>query len=172
MNSPLKFQQVNSELSHMKHCQELYQSDLQAVKIQLGYFLRMFHMWQLRIKLLKFQWRIYFALPFTMGDLFFWNKYWFANRSQFDPLPHHSKCGLNIVSDWIGIYLQNQYLFQKKKSSPMLKDSGSQCLVQTYYDGVRDQIGIYLQNQYLFQKNKSLPMLKDRAKWNPHWLPL
>ena len=27
-----------------------------------------------------------FALSFTIGhDLFFWNKYWFANRSQFDP---------------------------------------------------------------------------------------
>ena len=42
MNSPMKFQQLNSELSHMKHSQELYQSDLQALKIQLGHFLRMF----------------------------------------------------------------------------------------------------------------------------------
>ena len=38
MNSPLKFWQLNSELSHMKYYQELYQLDLQAVKIQLGHF--------------------------------------------------------------------------------------------------------------------------------------
>ena len=90
MNYPLKIQQLNSELFHMKHSQELYQSDqsdLQVVKIWLGHFLRMFHVWQLRIKLLKFQWRIHFALSFTMGaDLFFWNKYWLVNRSQFDLL--------------------------------------------------------------------------------------
>ena len=47
-----------------------------------------FFVWQLRIKLLKFQWRFHFVLSFTMGpDVLFWNKYWFANRSQIDP-PH------------------------------------------------------------------------------------
>ena len=76
----------NSELSHMKHTQEVFKSDLQALKILLGHFLRMFHVWQLRNKLLKFQWRIHFPLSFTMGhDLFFWNKYWFLNRSQINP---------------------------------------------------------------------------------------
>ena len=34
------------------------------------------------------QWGFQFAVSFTMGhDLFFWNKYCFANRSQIDP-PH------------------------------------------------------------------------------------
>ena len=41
----------------MKHFQEVSKSDLQAVKIWLEYFLGMFHVRQLRIKLLKFlQW--------------------------------------------------------------------------------------------------------------------
>ena len=115
MNSPLKFWQLNSELSHMKYSHELYQSDLQALKIRLGHFLRMFHVWQLWIKLSKFQWRIHFPSSFNMGhDLFFWNKYWFCyngsqwgfhqiiktswnkywfgNRSKFDPGP------------WQGVY--------------------------------------------------------------------
>ena len=39
MESPLKFQQLNSELLHMKHTHEAYQSDLQAVKIRLVCFL-------------------------------------------------------------------------------------------------------------------------------------
>ena len=38
-----KFQQLNSELLHMKHSQEVSKSDLQAVKIQLVCFLEMFH---------------------------------------------------------------------------------------------------------------------------------
>ena len=38
-----KIQEFNSELSHMKHSQEVSKSDLQAVKIQLGHFLGMFH---------------------------------------------------------------------------------------------------------------------------------
>ena len=58
-----KFQQLNSELSYLKHFQEVSQSDLQAVKIWLGHFLEMFHVWQLRIKLFKFynrsQWSSY-----------------------------------------------------------------------------------------------------------------
>ena len=33
MESPLKFQKLNSELSHMKHSQEVSKLDLQAVKI-------------------------------------------------------------------------------------------------------------------------------------------
>ena len=33
MESLLKFQQLNSELSQMKHTQEVSESDLQAVKI-------------------------------------------------------------------------------------------------------------------------------------------
>ena len=43
MVSPLKFQQLNSELSHMKHSQKLSKSDLQVVKIRLVFFLGMFH---------------------------------------------------------------------------------------------------------------------------------
>ena len=47
MKSPLttivKISQLNSELSHMKHSQEVSKSDLQAVKIQLGYFFGKFH---------------------------------------------------------------------------------------------------------------------------------
>ena len=35
MESPLKFQQLNSELSYMKHSQELYQSDFHCLSIQL-----------------------------------------------------------------------------------------------------------------------------------------
>ena len=38
----VKFQQLNSELSHMKHFQEVFKSDLQAVKIRPGHFLEMF----------------------------------------------------------------------------------------------------------------------------------
>ena len=38
----------------MKHFQEVSKSDLQAVKIRLEHFLEMFHVWQLRIKLLDF----------------------------------------------------------------------------------------------------------------------
>ena len=53
MESTATFQQLNSELSHMKHTQEVSKSDLQAVKIQLEHFLGIFHVWQLRIKLLK-----------------------------------------------------------------------------------------------------------------------
>ena len=37
MESRLKFQHLNSELSHMKHSQEVFQSDLQAVEIRLVY---------------------------------------------------------------------------------------------------------------------------------------
>ena len=41
----------------MKHLQEVSKSDLQAVKIWLGHFLQMFHVWELLINLLKFlQW--------------------------------------------------------------------------------------------------------------------
>ena len=50
----IKFQQLNSEFSYMKHFQEMSQSDLQAVKIWLGHFLEMFHVGELRIKVLKF----------------------------------------------------------------------------------------------------------------------
>ena len=60
MESPLKFQQLNSELPHMKHTQEVSKSDLQAVKMWMIYFSGMFHVWQLRIKLLKFQWGFHF----------------------------------------------------------------------------------------------------------------
>ena len=85
-------------------------SDLQAVKIRLVCFLGMFHVWQLRIKLLKFQWRFHFpyllqwVMIYSFGiilnsiqwqsmghDLYFWNKYRFGNRSQFDPLPWYGK---------------------------------------------------------------------------------
>ena len=38
----------------MKHTQDVYKSDLQAVKIWLEHFLDMFHAWEHRIKLLKF----------------------------------------------------------------------------------------------------------------------
>ena len=34
----------------MKYSQEVSKSDLQAVKILLGHFLGMFHVWHLRIK--------------------------------------------------------------------------------------------------------------------------
>ena len=41
----------------MKHTQDVFKSDLQAVKIQIEHILGMFHVWQLRFKLLKFlQW--------------------------------------------------------------------------------------------------------------------
>ena len=43
MESLMKFQQLNAELSHMKHSQGVSKLDLQAVKIQLGHFLGMFH---------------------------------------------------------------------------------------------------------------------------------
>ena len=39
----IKFQQLNSEFSYLKHFQEVSQSDLQAVKIRLEHFLEMFH---------------------------------------------------------------------------------------------------------------------------------
>ena len=42
MEPPLKFQQLNSKLSHMKHFPEVSKSDLQLVKILLGHFLGMF----------------------------------------------------------------------------------------------------------------------------------
>ena len=38
----VKIQQFNSEL-YMEHFQEVFKSDLQAMKIRLGYFLEMFH---------------------------------------------------------------------------------------------------------------------------------
>ena len=53
MESTATCQQLNSEFSYVKYCQEVSKSDLQAVKIQLGHFLGTFHVWQLRIKLLK-----------------------------------------------------------------------------------------------------------------------
>ena len=67
----------------MKHSREVSKTNLQAVKIR--------H-W---IKLFKYfyngsQWK--FQIPFTLSlqwgnDLFFLNKYWFGNISQFDLLP-------------------------------------------------------------------------------------
>ena len=61
-----------------KHTSQIFT----ACRSDLDTLLGMFHVWQLRIKLLKFQWRFHFSLSFTMGhDLFFWNKYWFPNRS-------------------------------------------------------------------------------------------
>ena len=49
--------QWKNHLLHMKHFQEVSKSDLQAEKIWLEHFLGMVHVWQLRIKLLKFlQW--------------------------------------------------------------------------------------------------------------------
>ena len=66
----------------MKHTQEVSKSwNLQAVKIQLGHFLTMFHVWQLRIKLLKLP--IFtkavngdLYMPSMGNDLIFLNKYW------------------------------------------------------------------------------------------------
>ena len=43
MESPLKFQQLNTDLLYMKYCQEVPKSDLQAVNIRFGHFLEMFH---------------------------------------------------------------------------------------------------------------------------------
>ena len=45
MESTATFQQLNSELSYMKHSQEVSKSDLQAVKILLGNFLGIVHVW-------------------------------------------------------------------------------------------------------------------------------
>ena len=44
MTPIVKIQQFNSEL-YMEHFQEVFKSDLQAMKIRLGYFLEMFHVW-------------------------------------------------------------------------------------------------------------------------------
>ena len=64
---------------------------LQAVKIRLGHFLGMFHVWELRIKLLKFlQWQSMEFLSFTI-----WNHCYLeggithckGNKSQTDPSP-------------------------------------------------------------------------------------
>ena len=93
-NSIIKFQQLNSELSHMKHFQEVFKLDLKAVKIQLGHFIEMFHKCQLRIKLLKFyngsQWSSY---PLHYKSLFLGAiNHCFANKSQTDPSP------------WIGLW--------------------------------------------------------------------
>ena len=63
-------------------------SDLQAVKIRLGPFLEMFHVWQIRIKLWKFlgvNWCLWFSS--VRDRRYFLNKYWFENKYQFDPLP-------------------------------------------------------------------------------------
>ena len=47
----------------------------------LAYLLQWVMIYSFGINLNSIQWQ-------SMGhDLFFWNKYWFGNRSQFDPLP-------------------------------------------------------------------------------------
>ena len=43
IGSHYKFQQFNSELSYMKHFQEVSKWNLQAVKIRLEHFMGMFH---------------------------------------------------------------------------------------------------------------------------------
>ena len=65
-------------------------SDLQALKIWLGHFLTMFHLWEFRIKLLKFlQWQSMGVHDFPivkiglMGTI----NHCFNNKSQTDPSP-------------------------------------------------------------------------------------
>ena len=112
----------------MKHTQEVSKSDLQGVKILFGDFLGMFHIWQLRIKLLK--------LPiFTMAvnvdsrPIFtmiysFWINTDFVNRPQFDPLD--CQMGRNNFklqgkgSNWD--LFSNQDLFQKSLLSLTLEN--------------------------------------------------
>ena len=63
----------------MKHSQDCASCHLQAVKIRLGRFLGMFHVRQLRIKLLKFlQWK-------PMGLWFFIVRYRISTDLQIDP---------------------------------------------------------------------------------------
>ena len=97
-------------LSYIKHFQKVSQSDLQAVKIRLGHFLEMFHVWEPRIKLLKFynwsQWSCYLL----HWESLFWGaiNHCFGNKSQTDPSP----CLVCCVSVSESIYkLQNYNLF-------------------------------------------------------------
>ena len=91
----IKFQQLNSELSYMKPSQEVSKSDLQAVKIRLGHFLEMFHVWQLRIKLLKFyngsQWGLWF-IPLSQIGI----NHCFGNKSKLIP---HTDSQNNAICD-------------------------------------------------------------------------
>ena len=55
---PIKISTAYSEFSLMKHSHELFRSHPQAMKIRLGEFLGVFHVWALTIKLLKYsQWQ-------------------------------------------------------------------------------------------------------------------
>ena len=55
----------------MKYSQEV--SESQAVKIQLGHFLGMFHLQELRIKLLKFLQYVFMIFPMLEIGNFFGN---------------------------------------------------------------------------------------------------
>ena len=68
-----------------KNHEHLSLPDLQAVKIRLGQFFAMFHVWQL-IKLLKFlQWESMVLMLYSIVTdrmrILSWNKGWFANKS-------------------------------------------------------------------------------------------
>ena len=88
----------------MKHCQEVSKSDLQALKIWLRHFLGMFHMWELRIKLLKFlQWKSMGVHDFPvvkiglMGAI----NHCFNNKSQTDPSPWYVSLELLFVRRYL-----------------------------------------------------------------------
>ena len=73
----------------MKHSQEVSRSDLQTVKIRLGHFLGMFHVWKVRIKLFKFlQWKSMGVHDFSMvTDRIHWGiNHCFGNKSK--SIPH------------------------------------------------------------------------------------
>ena len=80
MEPPLKFQQLNSKLSHMKHFPEVSKSDLQLVKILLGHFLGMCSESSCCIFTMEVNGGVINKSPFPLqkiGDFFSccWNKY-------------------------------------------------------------------------------------------------
>ena len=83
-----------------KVSRKVYMSDLQAVKIRLGYFLGMFHVWQLRIKCQNCyngsQWGVYDFPMFEIGDFFGIN-----TDLRIDPnsIPHTDYSGYFLRDD-------------------------------------------------------------------------
>ena len=75
MKSALKFQQLNSELSHMKHFHEVSKVGSTSSENPIGTVLGNVSCVRAQNSAVEISMEIPFSLSFNMGhDLFFWNK--------------------------------------------------------------------------------------------------